>query len=123
MKRKYRKPEQIVKLLRQAEVRLAEGGSVEDIRRQLRISDSTFYYRRKQYGKMELDQVKRLKELQKENSRLKKLVADQALDIDIPKEALSGNCCPRQNSLRRALLPLRLRLRSSSTRQVRWMTL
>ena len=91
MKRKYRKPEQIVKLLQRAEARLAEGRSVEEICRELGISDSTFYYWRKQYGKMELDQVKRLKKLQTENSRLKKLVADQALDIDILKEALSGN--------------------------------
>ena len=91
MKRKYRKPEQIVRLLRQAEAKLAEGQSLDEVCRQLGISDSTFYYWRKQYGKMELDQVRRFKELQKENSRLKKLVADQALDIDILKEALSGN--------------------------------
>jgi putative transposase len=91
MKRKYRKPEQIVRLLRQAEAKLAEGQSLDEMCRQLGISDSTFYYWRKQYGKMELDQVKRFKDLQKENSRLKKLVADQALDIDILKEALSGN--------------------------------
>jgi len=91
MKRKYRKPEQIVRLLRQAEAKLAEGQSLDEVCRQLGISDSTFYYWRKQYGKMDLDQVRRFKELQKENSRLKKLVADQALDIDILKEALSGN--------------------------------
>ena len=91
MKRKYRKPEQIVRLLRQAEAKLGEGQSLDETCRQLGISDSTFYYWRKQYGKMDLDQVKRFKELQKENTRLKKLVADQALDIDILKEALSGN--------------------------------
>jgi len=91
MKRKYRKPEQIVRLLRQGEAKLAEGQSLDEMCRQLGISDSTFYYWRKQYGKMDLDQVKRFKDLQKENSRLKKLVADQALDIDILKEALSGN--------------------------------
>ena len=91
MKRKYRKPEQIVRLLREAEAKLAQGQSLDETCRQLAISDSTFYYWRKQYGKMDLDQVKRFKELQKENSRLKKLVADQALDIDILKEALSGN--------------------------------
>ncbi len=91
MKRKYRRPEQIVKLLRQAEAKLAQGQSVDEVSRQLGISDGTYYYWRKQYGKMELDQVKRFKQLQKENSRLKKLVADQALDIDILKETLSGN--------------------------------
>ena len=91
MKRKYRKPEQIIKLLRDAQAKLTDGQSVEDVCRQLGISDATYYYWRKQYGKMELDEVKRLKELQKENSRLKKLVADQALDIDILKETLRGN--------------------------------
>jgi len=91
MKRKYRKPEQIVRLLREAEAKLAQGQSLDETCRQLGMSDSTFYYWRKQYGKMDLDQVKQFKELQKENSRLKKLVADQALDIDILKEALSGN--------------------------------
>ena len=91
MKRKYRKPEQIIKLLRDAQAKMTEGQSVEDVCRQLGISDGTYYYWRKQYGKMEIDEVKRLKELQKENSRLKKLVADQALDIDILKETLRGN--------------------------------
>lgn len=91
MKRKYRRPEQIVKLLRQAEAKLAEGQTVDEVCRQLGISDGTYYYWRKQYGKMELDQVKRLKELQKENIRLKKLVADQALDNAVLKEAISGN--------------------------------
>jgi putative transposase len=91
MKRKYRKPEQIVKLLRLAEARLAEGRCVDEVCRELGISDSTFYYWRKQYGKIEDNQLKRLTDLQKENKRLKKLVADQALDIDILKEALSGN--------------------------------
>ena len=91
MKRKYRKPEQIVKLLREVQTRLTGGQGVEEVCRQLGISDGTYYYWRKQYGKMEIDEVKRLKELQKENGRLKKLVADQALDIDILQEALRGN--------------------------------
>lgn len=91
MKRKYRKPEQIIKLLRQAEAKSAQGQSIDDICRQLGISDATYYNWRKQYGKMEIDEVKRLKELQKENGRLKKLIADQALDIDILKETLRGN--------------------------------
>ena len=91
MKRKCRKAEEIVRLLRQAEAGLAQGRSVEEICRELGISDSTLYYWRKQYGKMEVNQVKRLKELQEENSRLKKLVADQALDIAMLKETLSGN--------------------------------
>lgn len=91
MKRKYRKPEQIVKLLREAQVKMAGGATVDQVCKQLGISDATYYYWRKQYGQMGLDQVKRFKELQNENSRLKKLVADQALDIDILKEASSGN--------------------------------
>jgi len=91
MKRKYRKPEQIIQLIRQAEAKSAQGQNIGDICRQLGISDATYYNWRKQYGGMGLDEVKRLKELQKENSRLKKLVADQALDIDILKETLRGN--------------------------------
>jgi len=91
MKRKYRKPEQIIQLLRQADAKLAEGQNIGDICRQFGISDATYYNWRKQYGNMKLDEAKRFKELQKENSRLKKLVADQALDIDILKETLRGN--------------------------------
>jgi transposase-like protein len=91
MKRKYRKPEQIIQLIRQAEAKSAQGQNTGDICRQLGISDATYYNWRKQYGGMGTDEVKRLKELQKENSRLKKLVADQALDIDILKETLRGN--------------------------------
>jgi len=91
MKRKYRKPEQIIQLLRQAEAKSAEGQNIGDICRQFGISDATYYNWRKQYGNMKLDEVKQFKELQKENSRLKKLVADQALDIDILKETLRGN--------------------------------
>jgi transposase-like protein len=91
MKRKYRKPEQIIQLLRQVEAKSVEGQNISDICRQLGISDATYYNWRKQYGNMKLDEVKQFKELQKENSRLKKLVADQALDIDILKETLRGN--------------------------------
>ena len=91
MKRKYRKPEQIIQLLRQGEAKSVEGKNIGDICRQFGISDATYYNWRKQYGNMKLDEVKQFKELQKENSRLKKLVADQALDIDILKETLRGN--------------------------------
>jgi transposase-like protein len=91
MKRKFHKPEQIVKKLREADAAIASGSTVEQVCRQLGISDATYYNWRKQYGQMKLDQVKQLKALQKENARLKKLVADQALDNVILKEALSGN--------------------------------
>ena len=91
MKRKLHTPEQIVKKLREADAALASGRTVEQVCRQLQISDATYYNWRKQYGQMKLNQVKQLKHLQKENARLKKLVADLALDRAILKEALSGN--------------------------------
>jgi transposase-like protein len=91
MKRKFHTPAQIVKKLREADVAIASGSTVEQVCRQLQISDATYYNWRKQYGRMKLDQVKQLKSLQKENVRLKKLVADLSLDKAILKEALSGN--------------------------------
>ena len=91
MKRRFHKPEQIVKKLREADAAIAAGSTVEQVCRQLGISDATYYNWRKQYGQMKLNQIKQLKAVQKENSRLKKLVADQALDNAILKEALSGN--------------------------------
>ncbi len=91
MKRKFHTPEQVVKKLREADVAIASGSTIEQVCRQLQISDATYYNWRKQYGQMKLDQVKQLKSLQKENVRLKKLVADLSLDKAILKEALSGN--------------------------------
>ena len=91
MKRKYHRPEQIVKLLREAEAKLAQGQTVDEVCRQLGISDATYYNWRKQYGQMKLNQVKQLKTVQKENAQLKKLVADLSLDNAILKETLSGN--------------------------------
>ena len=91
MKKKYRQPEQIVKLLREAEVKLADGQTVDEVGRQLGISDATYYNWRKQYGQMKLNQIKQLKAFQKENAQLKKLVADLSLDNAILKETLSGN--------------------------------
>jgi putative transposase len=91
MKRKLHTPEQIVKDLREADAIITQGGTVEQVCKQLQISDATYYKWRKQYGQMKLDQVRQLKTLQKENTRLKKLVADLSLDNAILKEALSGN--------------------------------
>ena len=91
MKRKLHTPEQIVKKLREADAALASGRTVEQVCKQLQISDATYYNWRKQYGQMKLNQVKQLRHLQKENARLKKLVADLALDRAILKETLSGN--------------------------------
>ena len=91
MKRKHHTPEQIVKILTEADAAIASGSTVEQVCRQLGISDATYYNWRKQYGRMKLGQVKQLKAVQKENARLKKLVAEQALDNAILKETLSGN--------------------------------
>jgi len=91
MKRKYHTEEQIVKKLRQADALLASGGTLENMCKQLGISDATYYNWRRQYGQMKLDQVKHLKGLQKENARLKKLVADLSLDNAVLKETLQGN--------------------------------
>jgi transposase-like protein len=91
MKRKLNTPEQIVKNLREADAIIAQDGTVEQACKQLQISDATYYKWRKQYGQMKLNQVKRLKELEKENSRLKKLVAELSLDKVTLEEALRGN--------------------------------
>ena len=83
--------EQIVSKLRQAEVELSRGLRVPLICKKLGISEQTYYRWRKEYGGLRLDQAKRLKELKRENTRLKQLVADQALDNAILKEVTSGN--------------------------------
>jgi len=91
MKRKYHTAEQIVNKLRQADAVMASGGTLEQVCKQLGISDATYYNWRRQYGQMKLDQVKHLRNLQKENAQLKKLVADLSLDNSVLKEALRGN--------------------------------
>lgn len=83
--------EQIINHLREAEVLLSQGKSVGEVCRQLEVSENTYYRWRREYGGLEIDQAKRLKELEKENRRLKKLVADQALDLSILKEVSRGN--------------------------------
>jgi transposase-like protein len=91
MKRKYHTAEQIVSKLREADAVIASGGTLEQVCKQLGISDATYYNWRRQYSRMKLDQVKQLKSLQKENAQLKKLVADLSLDNAVLKEALRGN--------------------------------
>jgi len=91
MKRKYHTAEQIVNKLRQADTVIASGGTLEQVCKQLGISDATYYNWRRQYGQVKLNQVKHLKSLQKENAQLKKLVADLSLDNSVLKEALRGN--------------------------------
>ncbi len=91
MPRKRHTPEQIIRKLREAEVELAKGQTTVDVVRKLGITEQTYYRWRKEFGGLRMDQAKRLKELEKENSRLKKLLAEQALDNAILKEVSSGN--------------------------------
>jgi transposase-like protein len=83
--------EQAIKTLRQVEVLQGQGSTVADACRKLGITEQTYYRWKKEYGRLSLDQARRLKELEKENGRLKKLVADLSLDNAILKEAASGN--------------------------------
>ena len=80
----------IITKLREAEVLTSQGKSVEEVCRSLEISDQTYYRWRKEYGGMRTEQARRLKELEQENTRLKRLVADLSLDNAILKEALRG---------------------------------
>jgi putative transposase len=91
MKGKKHKPEQIIKKLREAEAMLATGKTIGQVAQTLEISEQTFHRWRKQFGGMKAEEAKRLKKLEEENKRLKKLVADLTLDKDILKEALEGN--------------------------------
>jgi transposase-like protein len=91
MGRKHYKAEQIIGMLRGAEVLQGQGMTIGEVSRKLGISEQTYYRWRKEYGGMRVDQAKRLKELEKENGRLKKLVANLSLDNDILKEAVRGN--------------------------------
>ena len=91
MVKKTFKPEQIIGKLREAEVLLSQGLTVGEASRKLGITGQTYYRWRREYGGMRVEQAKRLKELEKENSRLKKLVADITLDNAILKEAAQGN--------------------------------
>ncbi len=91
MARKRHTAEQIIAKLREAEVELAKGQPLVDVVRKLEIAEQTYYRWRKEYGGLRVDQARRLKELERENGRLKRLVADQALDNAILKEVASGN--------------------------------
>ena len=83
--------EQIITKLREAEVMVNQGSTVIEVARKLGIAEQTYYRWRKEYGGMRVDQAKRLKELEQENARLKKLVAELSLDNAILKEANRGN--------------------------------
>jgi putative transposase len=91
MSNKRHKPEQIISKLREVEVDLAKGVSIGQASRKIGVTEQTYYRWRKEYGGLKLDQAKRLKELEKENARLKKLLAESELDKAILKEAASGN--------------------------------
>jgi putative transposase len=84
-------PEQIVRRLRQAEGKLASGSTVAEVARELGISEATYHRWKNQYSGMSTSEAKRLKELENENVRLKKLLAEKELDIDILKEVSRGN--------------------------------
>lgn len=90
-KGKRHTPDEVIRKLREAELLLAQGKSVAEVARSLGVSEQTFARWRNQYGGMKGPEMKRLKELEQENARLKKLVADQALDIDMLKEINKGD--------------------------------
>jgi len=91
MRKKGLTPEQIIKKLREAEVLLSKGDTVGQVMRKLGISDETYYRWGKEYGGMRVDQAKPMKELEQDNARLKKLVADLSLDNAILKEVSKAN--------------------------------
>ena len=84
-------PEQIITKLREAEILLSQGKTVQEASKRLEISEQTYYRWRQKYGGMSPDMVRQLRAVQKENAQLRKLVADQALDISILKVAAEGN--------------------------------
>ena len=88
---KRHSPEQIVRKLREADAMLSARKSLGEVLQQLGVSEPTYHRWRNQYGGMKAEEAKRLKQLEQENGRLKKLVAEQALDIQILKEVNSGN--------------------------------
>ena len=90
VKRGYN-PEQVINKLREAEIYINQGSSISEASRKIGVTEQIYYRWRKEYGGMQVEQARRLKELEKENSQLKKLVADLSLDNAILKEANRGN--------------------------------
>jgi putative transposase len=91
MKRARHTPEQVIRKLRDVDRMLAEQKSIAEIAKELGVSENTYHRWRNQFGGMKADDVKRLRELERENQRLKRIVANQALDIDGLKEIARGN--------------------------------
>ena len=89
MTRKTYIPEQIICKLREAEIFMAQGMTAQQAARQIGVTEQTYYRWRKEYGGMQVEQARRLKELEKENARLKRLVAEKELEIQILKEAVA----------------------------------
>lgn len=90
-RRRRHTPEQIIRKLREGEKLLGQGAELLEVLKHLEITEATWYRWRNQYGGMKADDAKRLKDLERENARLKKMVAEQALDIDMLKELNRGN--------------------------------
>ena len=88
--KKYR-PKQIVQKLRQADVELGKGLSVKEVCRKIEVSQQTYYRWRQRYGGMRPEMIKELRALQKQNQRLRKIIADQRIDVEILKEAIEYN--------------------------------
>ena len=93
MARKRHTPEQIINKLREVEVALARGQTVVEAVRQIGVTEQTYYRWRNEYGGLSVDQARRLKQLEQENVRLKRALADLTLDKQILKEAVEGNFC------------------------------
>jgi transposase len=91
MKRRRHTPEQIIRKLREADRLLAEGHEIPEVAKQLEISEATYHRWRAQYGGLKADDVRRLKELEAENAKLKRIVADKELQIEALKELGRGN--------------------------------
>ena len=91
MPTKRHTPEQVINKLREAEIAMAQGSTVAEASRQIGVTEQTFYRWRNEYGGLRIDQVKRLKQLESENVRLKRAIADLTLDNQILKEATEGN--------------------------------
>jgi putative transposase len=91
MARKCYTPDQIIRLLRHAEVLSLQGRNVSEISREIGVTENTYYRWRKEYGGMRIDQAKRLREIERENTRLRRAVADLTLDHLILKEAAEGS--------------------------------
>jgi putative transposase len=91
MKRRRHTPEQVIRKLREADRMLAEGKTTGEVCRQLEVSEATYHRWQRQFGGMKADDAKRLRELERENARLKRIVADQALEAQALREVAKGN--------------------------------